>query len=258
LMICDRSGINQKEVAAAAAKDQPTTARIVELLLKKGFIRKSMNPNDRRAFQLYATEEGRTLIGNTLELEQQTINAAVAGLNPEQLEELQGTLNASSVQVSLVTSLFALSAIASRLFSAKAMEKGGRNLLIFLGLAVSLAAVAGYYFAGSIAVMLLLRMLFGIGFGMASTAFPTMASDVIPIRRMGEGMGYFGLSTSLAMSAGPLIGLSLLQGPGFGSLLLCTAAALALIFPLGFSLAKSLPAQHKEPASLSAAEGSGA
>lgn len=170
----------------------------------------------------------------------------------------EGSLHASSVQVSLVTSLFALSAIASRLFSAKAMEKGGRNLLIFLGLAVSLAAVGGYYFAGNITVMLLLRMLFGIGFGMASTAFPTMASDVIPIRRMGEGMGYFGLSTSLAMSAGPLIGLSLLQGPGFGSLLLGTAAALALIFPLGFRLARSLPAQHKEPAALPTAAGSGA
>lgn len=68
----------------------------------------------------------------------------------------EGTLHATSVQVSLVTSLFALSAIASRLFSAKAMEKGGRNLLIFLGLSVSLAAVAGYYFAGSIAALLLL------------------------------------------------------------------------------------------------------
>jgi DNA-binding MarR family transcriptional regulator len=92
LMICDRSGINQKEVAAAAAKDQPTTARIVELLLKKGFIRKSMNPEDRRAFQLYATEEGQALIGNTLDLEQQTIDSAVAGLTPEQLEELRTML----------------------------------------------------------------------------------------------------------------------------------------------------------------------
>uniref|UniRef100_UPI00406C1F26 MFS transporter n=1 Tax=Paenibacillus sp. FSL L8-0436 TaxID=2954686 RepID=UPI00406C1F26 len=164
------------------------------------------------------------------------------------------SLNASSVQVSLVTSLFALSAIASRLFSAKAMEKGGRNLLIFLGLAVSLVAVTGYYWAGSITVLLLMRMLFGIGFGMASTAFPTMASDVIPIRRMGEGMGYFGLSTSLAMSAGPLIGLSLLQGPGFGSLLLVTAAALALIFPLGHRLTAVLPGQHKEPAAVPAAD----
>ncbi|WNS45699.1 MFS transporter [Paenibacillus sp. MMS20-IR301] len=165
----------------------------------------------------------------------------------------EGTLHATSVQVSLVTSLFALSAIASRLFSAKAMEKGGRNLLIFLGLAVSLTAVAGYYFAGSIIALLLLRILFGIGFGMASTAFPTMASDIIPVRRMGEGMGYFGLSTSLAMSAGPLIGLSLLQGPGFGSLLLGTGAALACIVPLGLRLSRSLPAQHKEPAAVPAA-----
>lgn len=92
LMICDMSGINQKEVAAAAAKDQPTTARIVELLLKKGFIRKSMNPGDRRAYQLYATEEGRSLIHNTLSLEQQTIDVAVAGLNPGQLEELRSML----------------------------------------------------------------------------------------------------------------------------------------------------------------------
>ncbi|AIQ68570.1 MFS transporter [Paenibacillus graminis] len=159
----------------------------------------------------------------------------------------EGTLQASSVQVSLVTSLFALSAIASRLFSGKAMEKGGRNLLIFLGLSVSITAVAGYYWAGSILALLLLRMLFGIGFGMASTAFPTMASDIIPVRRMGEGMGYFGLSTSLAMSAGPLIGLSLLQGPGFGSLLICTAAAMVLILPLSYRLATKLPAHHKEP-----------
>ncbi|QQZ59467.1 MFS transporter [Paenibacillus sonchi] len=160
----------------------------------------------------------------------------------------EGMLQASSVQVSLVTSLFALSAIASRLFSGKAMEKGGRNLLIFMGLAVSIIAVIGYYWAGSILALLLLRMLFGIGFGMASTAFPTMASDIIPIRRMGEGMGYFGLSTSLAMSAGPLIGLSLLQGPGFGSLLICTAAALVLILPLSYRLTTKLPAHHKEPA----------
>ena len=160
----------------------------------------------------------------------------------------EGTLHASSVQISLVTSLFALSAIASRLFAAKAMEKGSRNLLIFLGLAISLAAVIGYYWSGTIVTLLLMRMLFGIGFGMTSTAFPTMASDVIPIRRMGEGMGYFGLSTSLAMSAGPLIGLTLLQGPGFGSLLLCTGLAFALIVPLGSRLTKSLPAHHKEPA----------
>lgn len=92
MMIADRGGINQKEVAAAAAKDQPTTARIVELLQKKGFITKSTSPSDRRAFLLYATDEGKELIERTLHLEEQNINAAVAGLSPEQLEELRSML----------------------------------------------------------------------------------------------------------------------------------------------------------------------
>ncbi|WP_054940283.1 MarR family winged helix-turn-helix transcriptional regulator [Paenibacillus ihuae] len=92
LMIVDRDGINQKEVAASAAKDQPTTARIVELLQKKGFITKTMNKSDRRAFQLYATEEGKALINNTLTLEQQVIDTAVTGLTSEQLEQLRKML----------------------------------------------------------------------------------------------------------------------------------------------------------------------
>ncbi|WP_150268471.1 MarR family winged helix-turn-helix transcriptional regulator [Paenibacillus tepidiphilus] len=92
LMISSRGGINQKEVAAAAAKDQPTTARIVELLLKKGFITKSISESDRRAYLLYATESGTTLIESTLPLEQETIDAAVAGLQPAQLEELRAML----------------------------------------------------------------------------------------------------------------------------------------------------------------------
>ncbi|WP_342565900.1 MarR family transcriptional regulator [Paenibacillus sp. FSL R7-0345] len=89
LMIVDRSGINQKEVAAAAAKDQPTTARIVELLLKKGFITKSLNQNDRRAFLLYPTDEGKQLIEDTVALERQVLSSAVTGLTEEQLEQLR-------------------------------------------------------------------------------------------------------------------------------------------------------------------------
>lgn len=93
LMIVDRGGINQKEVAVSTAKDQPTTARIVDLLQKKGYITKITSPNDRRAFLLYATNEGQELIESTVLLEQETVNAAVAGLSPERIEELRAMLN---------------------------------------------------------------------------------------------------------------------------------------------------------------------
>ncbi|GAB1155613.1 MFS transporter [Paenibacillus illinoisensis] len=156
---------------------------------------------------------------------------------------VQERFHANAFEVSLFTCLFALSAIAARLYSAKALEKGLRNAMIYIGLSVALLATLGYYFAAGIAVLLLLRMIFGVGFGMSSTAFPTMASDIIPVKRMGEGMGYFGLSTSLAMSMGPIIGVTLLQGSGFITLMLCTAAVIVVIYPLSFSLTRKKAAR---------------
>jgi MFS family permease len=161
---------------------------------------------------------------------------------------VQDRFHANAFQVSLFTCLFALSAIAARLYSAKALEKGLRNAMIYIGLSVALLATLGYYFAAGIAVLLLLRMLFGVGFGMSSTAFPTMASDIVPVKRMGEGMGYFGLSTSLAMSMGPIIGVTLLQGAGFVTLMVCTAAVIAVIYPLSYSLTRKKAAQTQQAA----------
>ncbi|NUU76451.1 MFS transporter [Paenibacillus xylanilyticus] len=159
---------------------------------------------------------------------------------------VQERFHANAFEVSLFTCLFALSAIAARLYSAKALEKGLRNAMIYIGLSVALLATLGYYFAAGIAVLLLLRMMFGVGFGMSSTAFPTMASDIIPVKRMGEGMGYFGLSTSLAMSMGPIIGVTLLQGSGFITLMLCTAGVIVVIYPLSYSLTRKKTARSHD------------
>lgn len=153
---------------------------------------------------------------------------------------------ASPLQVSLITSLFAFSAIASRFVSSKALEKGKLRLLLYVGLLISLAATLGYYWASGITFLLLMRILFGIGFGMTSTSFPTMASDVIPIKRLGEGMGYFGLSTTLAMSIGPMIGLTLLQSGGFTPLVFITVIINLLIFPLAYLLTSRAAKRNAE------------
>lgn len=162
------------------------------------------------------------------------------------------TFMASPLQVSLITSLFAFSAIASRFVSSKALEKGKLRLLLYVGLLISLAATLGYYWASGIAFLLLMRVLFGIGFGMTSTSFPTMASDVIPIKRLGEGMGYFGLSTTLAMSIGPMIGLTLLQGGGFTPLVVITVIINILIFPLAYVLTSRATKASERPVTESA------
>jgi MFS family permease len=156
---------------------------------------------------------------------------------PAYVKEVFG---ADDFTISLLTGMFAISAIVSRIYTGRALRKKNWNLLLFAGLCIALLSTAGMYWCGLIMMMIAMRIGFGLGFGIASTTFPTVASNVIPIKRMGEGMGFFGFSTSLAMSLGPIIGLSLLEQFGFGSLITVTTILTVTIFPLLFFL-RSLP-----------------
>ncbi|SEN51431.1 MFS transporter [Paenibacillus sp. OV219] len=145
---------------------------------------------------------------------------------------VKGEFDAGNVQVSLVTSVFALAAIASRFATAALMRRVSRMALLIIGLLIAAAATGLYTTAGSFGALLVLRITYGIGFGMASTILPTLVSRIIPVRRMGEGIGYFGLSTSLAMSIGPSIGLNVMKHTGFMELTMLGLIASVLIFPV--------------------------
>ncbi|MDF2725808.1 MAG: transporter, partial [Paenibacillus sp.] len=99
---------------------------------------------------------------------------------------------------------------------------------------------------GSFGALLALRIGYGFGFGIASTILPTLVSRIIPLRRMGEGIGYFGLSTSLAMSVGPSIGLNVMNHAGFAQLTMAGLAISLLIFPVLW-LSRSKRPSEEEP-----------
>ncbi|TDF98930.1 MFS transporter [Paenibacillus piri] len=146
--------------------------------------------------------------------------------------------------VSLVTSVFALSAIATRFLTAALVRRVRRSVLLFVGLGLAAAVTALYIAASSVGSLLVMRVAYGIGFGMASTIIPTLVSQIIPIRRMGEGIGYFGLSTSLAMSVGPMIGLNVMKQYGFGALAVTGAVTATMIFPI-LLVSRSIPPEPK-------------
>ena len=56
-----------------------------------------------------------------------------------------------------------------------------------------------YFGAQSLFLLLALRFLHGIGFGMATTATGTIVTDVAPAHRRGEALAYFGVFMSLPM-----------------------------------------------------------
>lgn len=157
-----------------------------------------------------------------------------------------------NVAASVVTSVFALSAIVARFATAALMRRFTRMKLLLAGLIIAGITTALYTTVGNFGSFLALRVGYGIGFGMASTILPTFVSSIIPIKRMGEGIAYFGLSTSLAMSIGPSIGLNVMDQAGFGPLTMVGLASIVFIFPvLSLSRSKRTPveagAQSSQP-----------
>ena len=68
-----------------------------------------------------------------------------------------------------------------------------------IGTAICLLAMGSYLFASTIFLLLAVRILHGAGFGITTTTYGTVVSD-FPSARRGEGMGYFGLSGTIAMA----------------------------------------------------------
>ncbi|ULL15045.1 MarR family transcriptional regulator [Paenibacillus sp. H1-7] len=79
-------GISQKELAARADKDPPTTTRILDVMERKGWVRRELNAEDRRSFGVYSTPEGVKLAQQLTAIELQTLLDAARDIPKEQLE----------------------------------------------------------------------------------------------------------------------------------------------------------------------------
>lgn len=147
----------------------------------------------------------------------------------------------SSVMVSFVISIFAVSAILTRSWAGRAVETMNRKKLLYAAMFCLLISTAAFYWLPSVLLFLLFRFISGIGFGIATTAFGTMVSQIVPSERMGEGMGYFGLSTGLSMALAPVVGLWLLIEYGPPGLFGAAAVLILLTLPLMYRMKSSPP-----------------
>lgn len=123
-------------------------------------------------------------------------------------------------QGGLMTTVFMVSAIAIRPFVSSLMQKMDNKKLSLISLGFIALSVALSFGQDSVALLLLLRIFHGIGFGIITTIFSTMATNIIPARRLGEGIGYYGMATSVGTSLGPMLALALLQVFSFNLLIL--------------------------------------
>ena len=122
--------------------------------------------------------------------------------------------------VGAVLGIFTFSALLVRPIAGRLLETKGRRIVFLAGLAIFALSVGSFGFMGSIGLLFMMRIVQGVGWGFSSTASGTIASDIIPAKRRGEGMGYYGLSGNLALAFGPSLGLFLVTVLPFQELFL--------------------------------------
>ena len=121
-----------------------------------------------------------------------------------------------------------IGAVLSRPFAGWGLDLYGRKSIFWGGIILFLLPSVAYIGMIEATLLIALRFIQGIGWGLCNTALHTVASDNIPLQRMGEGMGFFTLTSSIAMLAGPALGLWLVDNYSF-SLYFATASLIIFI-----------------------------
>ncbi len=83
-----REGINQSALAELLEIEPITLVRHIDRLVAKGLVERRPDPKDRRAWKLYLKEEVQPVLDQLRQLSEQTRNDALAGIPPEQRDQL--------------------------------------------------------------------------------------------------------------------------------------------------------------------------
>lgn len=133
---------------------------------------------------------------------------------------------------------YVVAALLVRPFSGFIVERFDAKHAYLAALAAYVLGTAGYLLAASVMGFVVVRIAIGMTFAILSTASNTQAIDIIPSQRRGEGIGYFGLMSSLAMAMGPMAGLWLMDHFAF-AVIFDTAIAAAVAGLVIASLVRS-------------------
>ncbi|MFS0763305.1 MFS transporter [Peribacillus phoenicis] len=158
------------------------------------------------------------------------------------------SMNASSIQVGLVTSLFTIGAVLIRPFVGYYLiDNRRKSLAICASIALMIITIL-YPFLNIIWLLLLLRLFHGAAWGVSTTANSTIVVDLIPKTRLGEGIGYFSISTTVGAIVAPSIGILIYDSFSF-AILIWSSVILSLlaVIALQFVYSPTIVKREKKP-----------
>ncbi len=85
--------MTQKEIADLVFKDNASMTRIINTMVKKKILQRSINDGDRRRFKLKITAKGEAILGQLPPIVQNNRNMALANITKNELMQLETILN---------------------------------------------------------------------------------------------------------------------------------------------------------------------
>ncbi|MEH7126544.1 MFS transporter [Bacillus sp. JJ1773] len=154
--------------------------------------------------------------------------------------------NASSIQVGLMTTLFTLGAVLIRPFIGYYLIDNQRKSLAIIASAALMIITMMYPFLNIIWLLLLLRLFHGAAWGVSTTANSTIVVDLIPKTRLGQGIGYFSISTTVGAIIAPSLGILIYDSFSF-NILIWSSVVLSLFAALALQFVNSpTPVKHEK------------
>ena len=138
-------------------------------------------------------------------------------------------LGASPAQAGFAAGIYIIGTLIARLYIGKKLELIGRKQMLRFGAIIYLITTIAYLISTNIIILDTVRFLNGFAYGTISTAANAIVTAYIPKSRNGEGINYYGLSTSLAAAIGPFIGILFLPIVGFKSVIILAIVLSVLV-----------------------------
>lgn len=89
----DYPDLNQKEIAELVFRDNASLTRMIEIMVKKKYLKRLMNPQDRRRYKIEVTSKGKDILEILPPVIARNRKKALHGLTKDELNQLDEILN---------------------------------------------------------------------------------------------------------------------------------------------------------------------
>ena len=153
-----------------------------------------------------------------------------------------GPLGAGSVGVGLAVGASSITALLFQPIAGRIADRHGRRRILLAGTVLAATMIAAYTLTASLASLVALRLVVGVGEALWFVGAATMIADLAPESRRGEALSYFTLGAYGGLAVGPVIGDTVRELAGYDAAWLTAAG-----FGVGaFVLSVRLPETREE------------